>query len=168
MTTIIDAMSDTRCFGPWFEGASWAAWRVLLKAAFALPMTPQQIGAFGELAGGRSPPTKRASFGSPPAVEPGRTASPVPLATYAATIEQAYVGRLRPGETATVNRDQSRIVTNEARAFFDAVPDLGAMVTRETRCWLDLDSSVELPRATIIRMRSVHRPCWRRNGAHRG
>jgi hypothetical protein len=114
-------------------------------------MTPQEIVAFGELAGGRSPPTKRASFGSSPAVEPGRTASPVPLATYAATIEQAYVGRLRPGETATVNRDQSRIVTNEARAFFDAVPDLGAMVTRETRCWLDLDNNVELPRATIIR-----------------
>jgi hypothetical protein len=119
-------------------------------------MTPQEIVAFGELAGGRSPPTKRASFGSSPAVELARTASPVPLATYAATIEQAYVGRLRPGETATmqclaVDRAQSRIVTNEARAFFDAVPDLGAMVTRETRCWLDLDNNVELPRATIIR-----------------
>jgi hypothetical protein len=25
------------------------------------------------------------------------------------------------------------------------------MVTRETRCWLDLDNNVELPRATIIR-----------------
>jgi hypothetical protein len=61
--SIIDAMTDEACFGPWFapggEGDSWAAWKSVLKAAFALPMSPAELVTFGELAGGRSPPTKR-------------------------------------------------------------------------------------------------------------
>jgi hypothetical protein len=40
VTSIIDAMSDANCFGPWFEGESWNAWKAILKAAFALPMAP--------------------------------------------------------------------------------------------------------------------------------
>jgi hypothetical protein len=33
MTTIIDAMTDAEIgFGRWFEGESWGAWRVILKA----------------------------------------------------------------------------------------------------------------------------------------
>jgi len=48
MTTIIDAMTDAEIgFGRWFGGDSWANWRVILKAA--LPMTPQELIAFGEL-----------------------------------------------------------------------------------------------------------------------
>jgi hypothetical protein len=139
LTSIIDAMSDAECFGPWFEGDSWDAWRTILKAAFALPMTPQEIVTFGELAGGRSPPTKRVrELWVVAGRRAGKDSIASLLATYAATIEQAHVGRLRPGEAATVqclavDRDQSRIVMNYVRAFFDAIPDLGAMVTRETR-----------------------------------
>jgi hypothetical protein len=35
---IIETMSDGELFGPWFAGASWNAWRAVLKGAFALPM----------------------------------------------------------------------------------------------------------------------------------
>jgi hypothetical protein len=154
MTTIIEAMGDAECFGPWFEGESWDPWKAVLKAAFALPMTPQELITFGELAGSRSPPTKRVrELWVVAGRRAGKDSIASLLATYAATIEQAHVGRLRPGETATVaclavDRDQSRIVTNYVRAFFDAIPDLGAMVTRETRYGLDLDNNVEIAVAT--------------------
>jgi hypothetical protein len=56
---IIDVMNDEEAFAPWFDGPSWDAWRIILRAAYCLPMTPQELIAFGELAGGRSPPSKR-------------------------------------------------------------------------------------------------------------
>ena len=52
-------MSDDEAFGPWFGGDSWNAWRVVLKSAFALPLTPEELVVFGELAGGRAPPKRR-------------------------------------------------------------------------------------------------------------
>ncbi len=53
MTTVIDAMTDEEAFGLWFAGPSWGTWRIVLKGAFALPMTPEELIVFGELAGGR-------------------------------------------------------------------------------------------------------------------
>ncbi len=57
MTTIIQAMQDVEDgFGRWFAGDSWANWRTVLKAAFALPLTAGELLTFRELAGGRDPP----------------------------------------------------------------------------------------------------------------
>jgi hypothetical protein len=103
LTTIIDAMDDAECFGPWVEGNSWNAWRTILKAAFALPMMPQELITFGELSGGRAPPARRVKE---LIVAAGRRAGKDSiaslLATFAATIEQGHLGRLRPGEMAVV------------------------------------------------------------------
>ena len=46
---IIDVMNDEEAFAPWFEGPSWDAWRIILRAAYCLPMTPQELITFGEL-----------------------------------------------------------------------------------------------------------------------
>ena len=56
--TIVDAMN--RLFPAWFDGEScWDAWRVILKAAFALPMTKDEVAFFWTIAGDRDPPKKR-------------------------------------------------------------------------------------------------------------
>ena len=56
--TIIDAMN--RLFPARFDGEScWDAWRVILKAAFALPMTKDEVAFFRTIAGDRDPPKKR-------------------------------------------------------------------------------------------------------------
>jgi hypothetical protein len=70
-----------------------------------------------------------------------------------ATIEEAHVGRLRPGELATVqclacDREQAQIVLGYIKAFFEAIPDLAALVTRETRLGLELESGVNITVAT--------------------
>jgi hypothetical protein len=148
--SIIDAMTDEECFGPWFEGASWDAWKATLKAAFALPLTPRELVTFGELAGGRSPPTKRVrELWVAAGRRAGKDSIASLVATFAATIEQAHLGHLRPGELAVVqclavDRDQARIVLSYIKAFFDAIPDLGAMIVRETRYGLELNNGVSI------------------------
>jgi hypothetical protein len=150
MTSIIDAMGDAECFGPWFEGESWNAWRAILKAAFALPMTPQELITFGELAGGRAPPGRRVKELIVAAGRrSGKDSVASLLATYFAVIEQGHLGRLRPGEQAVVqclavDREQARIVLSYIKAFFSEIPDLGAMVTRETRFGLELNNGVSI------------------------
>jgi hypothetical protein len=55
--TIIDAMN--RLFPVWFDGESRDVWRVILKAAFALPVTKDEVAFFRTIAGDRDPPKKR-------------------------------------------------------------------------------------------------------------
>jgi hypothetical protein len=148
--SIIDAMGDAECCGPWFEGESWDAWKAILKAAFALPMTPQELTIFGELAGGQPPPTRRVrELWVCAGRRAGKDSIASLVATFAAAIEQAHLGRLRPGELAVVqclavDRDQARIVLSYIKAFFDAIPDLGAMIVRETRFGLELNNGVSI------------------------
>jgi hypothetical protein len=46
-------------FRAWFDGESWDAWRVIHKAAFALPMTKDEVAFFRTIAGDRDPLKKR-------------------------------------------------------------------------------------------------------------
>jgi hypothetical protein len=55
--TILDCMD--RLFPQWFEGESWNGWRTVLRAAFALPMTKDEVAFFKSIAGGRDPPRRR-------------------------------------------------------------------------------------------------------------
>jgi hypothetical protein len=155
VTTIIDAMTDSEIgFGRWFGGDSWANWRTILKAAFALPMTAEELVVFGELAGGREPPTKRVrELWIAAGRRAGKDSIASLLATYAATIEEAHVGRLRPGELATVqclacDREQAQIVLGYVKAFFEEIPDLKALIVRETRLGLELASGISVTVAT--------------------
>ncbi len=155
MTTIIQAMQDVEDgFGRWFAGDSWANWRTVLKAAFALPLTAGELVTFRELAGGRDPPKQRVrELWICAGRRAGKDSIASLLATYAATIEEAHVGRLRPGELATVqclacDREQAQIVLSYIKAFFDAVPGLKDLVARETRLGLELASGVSITVAT--------------------
>jgi phage terminase large subunit-like protein len=113
-------------------------------------MTPQELVIFGELAGGRSPPLRRVrELIVTAGRRAGKDSIASMLATFAATIEQGHIGRLRPGEMAVVqclavDRDQARIVLSYVKAFFDAIPDLKAMVVRETRFGLGLSNGVSI------------------------
>ena len=151
---IINCMNDDEAFGPWFSGPSWDAWRVVLKAAFALRLTDSELELFRELAGGREPPKHRVRelwvIGGRRA---GKDSVASLLATYAAALEEAHVGRLRPGEQATVqclavDRDQSKIVLGYVKAYFEAIPDLANLVTSVTRLGLELKSGVNVTIAT--------------------
>jgi hypothetical protein len=148
--SIINAMNDPEAFQPWFNGESWDAWRAVLKAAFALPMTEAELRIFAKLAGGRSPPRRRVrQLVAISGRRSGKDSIASLLAANAAAVEQAHIGRLRPGETAHVlllacDRDQSRIVEGYTRSYFREIDDLSRMVTRETRLGIELSNRVNI------------------------
>jgi hypothetical protein len=160
---IIDALEGP--FEPWFSGPSWAARKTILKAAFALPMTPRELITFGELAGGRSPPPRRVKeLVDISGRRSGKDSIASAIIAFMAAIEQAHLGRLRPGEPAVcmllaMDREQARIIQSYVRSYFEAIPELKAMVVRETRDGLELSNNVEIVIATndfrSVRGRSV-------------
>jgi hypothetical protein len=148
--TIVDVMDSLSGF----QGESWNPWKAVLKGAFALPMTPEERVVFGELAGGRAPPKRRVrQFYCIAGRRCGKDSIAALLATNAAAVEQAHVGRLRPGEMAHIvcvacDRDQAKIVEGYTRDYFTENPDLARMMVRETRNGVELSNHVAISIAT--------------------
>jgi hypothetical protein len=145
---IVDAMNDTALFGPWFRGGSWDGWRAILKAAFALPMTPEEITFFRTVAE-REPPKSRVKACW---IAAGRRAGKDSVASLimshaASLFDQGH--RLRPGERAlclalACDRDQAKIVLNYSRSYFEEIDMLRGMVTRSTANGFELDNGVDV------------------------
>ena len=149
MASIISAFDDPLLFQPWFDGPSWALWRAVLKATFALPMTAEDVDAFGIVAGGRKPPRQRVrELWIIAGRRAGKDSIASALATYFASMVD-YGGLLRPGERASIiclacDRVQAKIVLNYTRAYFERVEMLGDLVTRETSDGLELSTGAEI------------------------
>jgi hypothetical protein len=145
---ILEAMNHPGLFGPWFQGDSWSAWRSVLKATSALPMTESERAFFRDVAE-REPPTE-------PVKEAfyimGRRSGKDSVASLIAADKAAFFAQqdsLRRGERAMVvclgcDRDQARIILNYIRAFFTDIPPLAAMVQRETQDGLELNNNVDI------------------------
>jgi hypothetical protein len=128
-------------------------------------MSAKERAIFAELAGRRAPPKKRVKE---IVVVAGRRSGKDSVASavvaWAAGIEAAHIGLLRPGERATVmllarDREQSKIIKNYVDAFFQTIPELSEQVMRETATGLELANGVEILIATndyrAIRGRTV-------------
>lgn len=146
------ALTDPRVLQPFFAGASWDAWRAVLRGAFGERMTKAERKSFREVTD-REPPGERAKEVW---IIAGRrcgkdsTASGV-VTHIAASFEPA--GRLRPGERALVallacDRAQAQTVLGYTRAFFENVPALAALVRRATGDGFELTNSVDIAIAT--------------------
>ena len=134
-----------------FKGPSWNRWRAILKGAYALPMTEEELTLFREVAE-REPPTKRVReliiIGGR---RGAKSAISSLIVTDAAlrfdgkrrTIGGVTLPAMRKGERATVfclgpDRDTARIVLSYVKGYFQNIPALKAMVTRETLTGLEL------------------------------
>jgi hypothetical protein len=141
------AFDDPRLFGPFFAGPSWDAWRAIIRAVDALPMTTQQLATFNELAGGREPPKRRPRELW---IAAGRRAGKDSIASAMATLAalQTYEG-LRPGETPTiaclaVDKPQARIMLKYVKGYFEQIELLHGLVERETQDGLLLTNGSEI------------------------
>ena len=145
--TIADFVTDANLLGPYFSGASWDRWRAVLRAAFALPMSPRDVELFREVAE-RDPPRR-------PVKEliavvgrgGGKDAIASGLAAYLA-VTGDFSG-LRPGERGTVycvanTRDQAAIAQSYTRAYFDQVPLLRGMVEEPDKDALRLTNGAQI------------------------
>jgi len=144
--SVIDAMD--KLFPAWFSGGSWNTWRVVLKAAFCLKMTKDEIAIFRTVAGGRAPPRKRVrELWIVAGRRAGKDSVASLVATYSAVFFCADLRELRPGEKAVVqclacDRSQAQIILNYVRSYFDHVAPLRSMVTRRTATGLELQNDV--------------------------
>lgn len=141
------AIADPALLGHYFSGSSWGRWRAILKAAYAEPLSPEELALFQEVAE-RDPPAQ-------PVRElwiiAGRRSGKDSIASAIATVAAIgdYRERLRPGEMATVmclavDRDQARIVHRYIGGYFDRIPALAGLVQRETADGLELANNVDV------------------------
>jgi hypothetical protein len=144
--SIIDLACDPLLLGDEFSGASWSTWRTILRGAYALPMTTDEIALFRELTD-RSPPTKQVRELW---VIGGRRGGKDTIASLVAVFASLrdYGKQLRRGERAVVmclatDRQQAQIVLRFIIAHFDN-PVLRPLVVRETRDGLELSNGVDI------------------------
>jgi hypothetical protein len=150
--TVVDAMSDPTLFGSWYQGASWDGWKAVLRGAFGLEMTEEDVKFFRTVAE-RDPPQKPVKEIW---VAAGRRSGKDSVASLiaahaAATFDKQHL--LRPGERALVlclatDREQAKICLNYVRAFFTGIEMLKSMIQRETADGFELSNSVDVQVAT--------------------
>lgn len=146
---ICEAMTDEKLFGDHFQGESWSAWQVVLRAIFALSMSECQQAIFKELTARDDPPTI-------PAEEvwlvagrrSGKSQITALIATYLAFFRD-YTPYLSPGEIGLVmclasDRRQARVLKNYIGGLISEVPMLQAMVVNETRESIELSNGITI------------------------
>ena len=149
--SIIDAMGDPAVFAPWFPGATWGGWHVVLKAAFALPMTKDEVALFRTMAE-RDPPVQPVKeFWIIVGRRGGKDSVASVIVAYIAAMFSDQHQRLRPGERASVvclatDRDQAKIILNYIRSYFTEIEMLRDMVINGdgTASGFELDNGVDV------------------------
>jgi hypothetical protein len=136
--TIDEALDDRRLLGASLGDLStWHAWRTVLKATFALPLSRSERRLFSSLAGGRKAPKER--VGELWAIA-GRRSGKSRIAAAVAVFLAAFIdhrSRLAPGEVGYVlvlspSKAQARVVKDYCDGFLQASPDLASMVESTT------------------------------------
>ena len=166
--TYAEACRDPNLFGPWFEGESWATWRVVDKAIFGEPLDADELATFAELTGCSQPPLAPArevwmAFGR----RAGKDVKAASLSTYLATIGAELYGtraKLTRGERGVVqllavDRDQADVCMNYVKAFFEQ-PLLKAMLRRPpTASQIELTNNIVIEVTTNDKRRVRGRTC---------
>ena len=135
---ILDAMRDSKVFGPHFKGPTWDAWRVFLAALFALPLSEEQLALFSKHTGRSTPPTQ--PLHEAWLVCGRRAGKSFILACVAIFIAcfRDWRPHLGPGESGTVmiiaaDRRQARVIMRYCLGLLKSVPMLKQLIDSETR-----------------------------------
>lgn len=144
------AIGDPRLLGAALgDLKTWAGWRVILRAAFGLPLTPDQLVIFKDLAGGREPPKARvAELWIVAGRRGGKSRMAAAISVYlAAFAEEA--NQLAVGETGHIlvlapSKDQAGLVKGYAAGHFAASPILEQEVESESASEIRLRGNITL------------------------
>lgn len=133
-------------------GDTWRTWRIVLKAAYGVPLEPDELETFRAVAE-RDPPKHRVKELW---LIVGRRGGKDSVTSMIATQVACYADEglaLRPGERALVacfatDRDQARIVHGYTKAYFQMIPSLRRRVLSSLDTWgvtpIVLDNNVEI------------------------
>jgi hypothetical protein len=136
------------------RGDSWRTWRIILKAAYGVPLPDDELETFREVAHRDPPPGRVKELWLIIGARGGKDSVASMIATQMACY--ADEGRaLRPGERALVacfatDLKQAGIIYNYTRAYFESVPSLRRKVrsslegTRPRPIVLDNDTEIQI------------------------
>jgi hypothetical protein len=149
--TILEAMTDERLFASHFASATWARWKVFIKAVFGLggSMTADEVAVFCHHTGRTQPPTQ--PFGEAALVcgrRGGKSRILAVIAVYLAVFRD-YGRYLAAGETPVIaiiaaDRKQARVILRYIKGLMQSVPLLAGQIANE------LVESLELTNGIVI------------------
>lgn len=147
--TILEVMADRKLCGPWFSGASWAAWRAALAALFALPMSEVDAALFRACTGRQDPPSAPAREGWLIVGRRGGKSRAAALVAVFLACFRDYRSILAPGERGTLmviaaDRKQARAVFRYIAGMLDGVPMFARLITGRTAESIDLSTRVSI------------------------
>ena len=135
------------------RGDTWRGWRIILKAAFAQPLEPDEVSFFSAVAGGRLPPQRRVKeLWCIVGRRGGKDSTASVIAVEAARLVDT--SKLRPGERPIVaclanTREQATIAWRYIKGYFDTnrtlLPWLDHGITGHT---IELRNGVDIVVAT--------------------
>jgi len=148
--TIIDALRDPHLFGKAFRDlGSWAAWIVVLRALFGLPMDATEVEAYQRLTGRENPPGKQAREGWLVVGRRGGKSRMAALVAVWLACFRDYKGILSPGERGTLmviaaDRRQARVVFRYIVKLLEAVPMLSRLIEKRNAESIDLVNGITI------------------------
>src|SRR5713226_5634132 len=132
--TIIEAMEDPNLFGGLFQPLEdWRAWRVALKALFALSMDPDELAIYQECTGLSEPPAEPSAEAFWIIGRRGGKSRVAALVAVFLALFKDYHGVLVPGEPGVVlitaqDIPSGDVILGYVRALLAAVPELKSLV----------------------------------------
>jgi hypothetical protein len=146
---IIQCLNDPNLFAPHFKGESWDAWRVYLKALFALPMNDAELAVYQKHTGRVTVPTVPFKES---ALVCGRRAGKSRILSLIAVFLACfrdYKPFLAAGELATIgvicsDRKQARTIMRYISGALNNIPLLKPLIAEE------LSESITLSNIVII------------------
>ena len=139
--------SHPHLFAGHFDGASWQAWRVILKAMFGLPLAEDDAAFFRRVTQREGVPTRPArELWAIVGLRGGKSRVAALLAVWLGCFKE-YT--LTPGERGVLmvlaaDRRQARVVLGYIVALIDAVPMLSALVERRTADAIHLKTGISI------------------------
>lgn len=146
---IIEAIHDKNLFRPFFRDlTSWAAWFVVLRAIFSLPMDAEERALFQKLTGRANPPAEPVREAWLICGRRGGKSFIVALIGVFLACFRDYSKYLAPGEKGVVmivasDRKQAQVILNYIKAFLQ-IPILQRLVLRETADTINLSNRITI------------------------
>ena len=136
---IADALTDAQLLGAGLGPiASWSTWLAVLKGAYGLPLSDDELATFQSVTGNRKPPTKRVDeLWNVVGRRGGKSKIAAALAVFEACCID-HAAKLSPGETGHVlvlasTVQQAKVVFNYIKGFIEASPLVHAV--GRFACW---------------------------------
>ena len=134
-----------------FGDETWSAWRALLSALFALPMTDAELRVYTTLTGRAAVPSAQAR--EVWAICGRRAGKSMIAALIAVFLTTCRTYRLSAGERGVfmviaADRRQARVVRGYIGGLLHSTPVLEQLIARETKSAIDLSNNVSIEIAT--------------------